>query len=712
MVAGVKTLLQVEGMTCQNCARHVREALEQVPGVETAEVNLDSGQAAVRWSGEPAEEKLVRAVSEAGYAAAPAEGARAADPGAGWRWNVIIGLLITTPLLAGEWLFQLHHYRWWAWVSLFAALPVQFWCGARFYRGAWQQLRRGQSNMDTLVALGSTAAFGFSLFGLFAPDRVTHLYFAESAAIITLISLGHYLEARTAARAAGAVRALLQLAPEQARVIDAAGKESLVPVGKVRVGDRLALRPGDRAPVDGIIVDGASALDESMLTGESMPVEKSVGANVYAGTLNAGGKLVVEAGATGEQTALARIAAMVQQAQQSRAGVQRLADRISSVFVPVVVLIAAATLLAWGLANGSWERGIVNAVAVLIVACPCAMGIATPAAIMAGTNAAAKRGILIRDGVALEKSGTVTAVLFDKTGTLTRGQPSVGDVRVIDYPKDDALAIARALARSSHHPLSQAIARHAENAGEIQLENWREIRGSGVAATYRGQQVRLGSITWLEQNGIDVSSVTRDSDATLLGLSVGDHLVTQFELRDALRDGATDVVARLQRAGLHTYLVSGDRKAVAQAIGKSVGIADSNIFAEVRPEQKAELIGGLQKRGERVAFVGDGINDAPALASADLGIAVTEASDVAREAADILLLKHDVAGVPEALDLSRATLRTIRQNLFWAFFYNAAAVPLAAFGLMSPILCAAAMALSDLMVIGNALRLLQFRPNR
>lgn len=714
----MQSLLQVEGMTCQNCVRHVREALEAVEGVRDARVNLDAQTAVVRWIDSAADDaRLIRAVTEAGYAAAARGGeAPRADhdhAGSAWRFNVIVGLLITVPLIFGEWVFALHHTRWFAWLSFLLVLPVQFLCGWRFYAGAWRQLKMGQSNMDTLVALGSTTAFFYSVYGLFAPHHAAHLYFAESAAIITLISLGHYLEARTSERAAGAVRALLDLAPQTARRITAEGREENVAVADLVKGDRVAIAPGDRVPTDGTVVTGTSAVNESMLTGESIPVQKSAGARLYGGTMNHDGQLVMKIDATGEETALAQIVAVVERAQNSRAEVQHLADRVSSIFVPIVVAIAVATLVGWGLFSvRGWEAGIINAVAVLIVACPCAMGLATPAAIMAGANAAARRGILIRDGSALEKSGRITAVVFDKTGTLTVGSPHVESERALRGDPALLRSIALSLAQPSRHPLSQTIARYYEvGATATLLESWSEESGSGVVADYQGSRVRLGSLRWLAEQGVHFDSATAAGDGTLVGVARNAELLGVIVLTDAPKPNAARVVAQLQEDGLEVFVLSGDRRSAVEATARSVGIPAGNVFAEVRPAEKAAALQELQARNQRVAFVGDGINDAPALAQADLGIAVTRASDVAREAADILLLKSDIEAVPEALGLAVATLRTIKQNLFWAFFYNAAAVPLAAAGYISPILCAAAMALSDLFVLGNALRLYRWKPN-
>jgi Cu+-exporting ATPase len=782
------TGLLVKGMTCGNCARHVTEAIQSVPGVRSATVSLENKNATVRWNpGATANiPAVIQAVKNAGYEAKeiPADASGGASctchdaKQKSWQWNLILGIAVTVLLMIGEWIFNLAMTPWFQWVSFALAGVVQIFAGAQFYRGAWNQLKIGSSNMDTLVALGSTTAFGYSAWALLS-GMGGHLYFMEAAAIITLISLGHWIEARVSDKAGGALKSLLNLAPQTARRIGTPNSGSAradleigapasqpfnlkmvsfskseignrkseieveVPISELKIGDRVALRPGDRVPVDGVVVEGESAVDEAMLTGESVPADKKTGGELFAGTVNLNGRLVMHVTATGETTALAHIIAAVQRAQTSRADIQRLGDRVSSIFVPVVVAIAIAAALWWGLAPESaghvhdwlaqflWHAhlpmgggtALMIAAAVLIVACPCAMGLATPAAIMAGANAAARRGILIRDGVALEKAGNITAVIFDKTGTLTMGKPEVAETKAEGgRQKAEVEKLAAALARNSTHPISQAIAKI--SAEKIELSDWQEIRGLGVEANIEHRtsnierprsKARLGSLRWLKESSVDLMAGEKfiaewsGQGATIVGIASENKLLGLFAVRDALKPNAANVVEQLQRQGLNIYLVTGDNSLTAASIAKQVGIAAENVFAEVRPEQKAEFVKKLQAHGESVAFVGDGINDAPALTQADLGIAVSRASDVAREAADIILLKSEIEAVPEALGLARATLRTIKQNLFWAFFYNALGVPLAAMGFISPIFCAAAMGCSDLIVIGNALRLLRWR---
>ncbi len=743
-----------------------------MPGVTDAAVEFDSGRVTIVWSsGEvPDVGAVTDAIARAGYSAqiaGAAAGKNGLEPQAHWQTNLWLGAIVTVLLAVGEWVLGLGNAPWFRWSSFALAATVQIFAGAKFYRGAWTQLKAGRSNMDTLVVLGSSTAFGYSAWVLLAA-RDGHLYFLEAAAIITLISLGHWLETHVSAKAAVALKTLMELAPDKALRRNPDGTDTEVPVAKLQPGDLVVLRAGDRIPTDGVVIEGGSAVDESMLTGESIPIEKSVGSQLFTGTINLTGTLVQRVLATGEQTALANIIAAVRRAQTSRANIQRLADRISSVFVPIVVLIAIGTGLWWGLmpkqaravhdrlATYLWHvnppepalaAAFICAAAVLIVACPCAMGLATPAAIMAAANAAARRGILVRDGVALEKAGRITAVMFDKTGTLTTGEPTVVQTwqairaqQQTSHPNTEhasmnkagtsatrinTLALAAALARHSTHPLSKAIAQLAKT--EIAFTKVNELRGAGlegsISAAMLGQPgnapkpgnvtVRLGSIRWLEETGAQLGDAGAfiqqwsNNGATVLGLAIDNTVWAAFAIQDTLKPRAVDVVHRLTRAGLKVYMVTGDSEPTAQRIAQQAGIPTENVFAEIKPELKARLVRQLQQQGQRIAFVGDGINDAPAIEQADLGLAVGQATDIARHAADMILLNSELEAVPEALGLARATLRTIKQNLFWAFFYNAASVPLAALGFLSPILCAAAMGLSDIIVIGNALRLLR-----
>lgn len=713
-------------MTCGNCARHVTDALRDAPGVARASVNLERNHASIVWKAQPEVEKAISAIQEAGYEAEVLEGAAPDSILSGWLFNVVVGSAATLPMLVCEWFLGLGMSHAYQWAAFLLATPVQVFCGWRFYQGAWMQAKMGGSNMDTLVSLGSTTAYLFSVWQFFRGAH-GHVYFMDAAAIITLISVGHWMESKVAARAEETLRSLLKLAPDKALRIEGL-REVEIPVSKLRVGDRIAVRPGDQLPTDGEVVGGRSAIDESMLTGESLPIEKVAGARVFAGSANVDGRLVVRVTEVGENTALARIVEIVQRAQTSRARIQKLADRISNVFVPTIIVIALATAAWWyfaptqanavaatlarflwapHLANDRIADAVFHTAAVLIIACPCAMGLATPIAIMAGANAAAHRGILIRDGEALEKSGNITTVLFDKTGTLTEGRLELAAFEA--FGPENAQVIAATLAAQSRHPLSVAIA--SSQLERVAVKDWQEHRGSGISAALNNAVVRLGSVKWVQSNGVDskraqdFSARWTSQGASVLLLAIGNDLAAAIALRDRAKANAREVLDRLKRNGKRIALVTGDQSATARSIANELGIAEADVFAEVRPEDKAAIVAKLQERGERVAFVGDGINDAPALAASDLGIAMGSGADAARQAADIVLLRAGLEGVPAALTLAQATLRTIHQNLFWAFFYNAAGVPLAALGFFSPILSAAAMGFSDLIVIGNALRL-------
>ncbi|MDC0262596.1 cation-translocating P-type ATPase [bacterium] len=745
------TQISISGMTCQNCARHATEALNAVSGVERVRLQLEPGSAEVFWATDQESDisKLEKALEDVGFQCAqiaPAEAHQNSRPGkirlSGWGLNLFLGGPVLILMMLGEWGMELgtsSNYR--TFSFLFASL-ILFVAGSRFYRGAWRQLKKGRSNMDTLVSIGASSAYLFSVWGWIS-GKMVHLYFMETVGILTLISLGHWMEAKVSAKASSTLKSLMQLAPQRARRQQANGAFEEIDVSELHQGDLMEIRPGDQIPTDGNIVEGKSSLDESMLTGESMPVDKSAGNRVYGATQNGQGRLLVRVVGLGEDTALARIIQVVEHAQNSRANIQRIGDKVSSVFVPVVVMLALITLFGWffwpsGMQHISeliqpllWSAhatesvlaaAVLHSVAVLIVACPCAMGLATPAAIMAGTNAAAARGILIRDGEALEKSGTITCLAFDKTGTLTQGKPEVAAFESFNESIDcDHLKkMTASLSAKSNHPLSRAIAsmEWAEGGADIDWNDWAEHSGSGIQASRPSDDepaqddlVRLGSLNWLKDQGVAFGASDAfqkrwmEQGATVVGFSVNQKLMALVALKDLIKPKAFKVLERLRSKGWTIHVVTGDHKRTASAIAIELGIEDSHIHAEVKPEQKATIIRDLQDRGERVAFIGDGINDAPALEQADLGIAVSRASDIAREASDMILLKADIEAIPGALNLAKSTLRTIKQNLFWAFFYNAAAIPLAMFGFMSPLLCAAAMGFSDVLVIGNSLRL-------
>ena len=736
--ASGSTELQVGGMTCSNCARHVTEAIQGVPGVARAEVSLEKGTAIVHWraGGGGAPARLLEVLEKEGYPAKPVEAVAMKKSwlAASWKTTVWIGVIASAPLMAGEWIFELAHESWFRWLSFLLASIVQVICGSRFYKGAWVQAKVGSSNMDTLVAIGSSTAYIYSVWGLFAGFH-GHLYFMEGAGIITLVSLGHYFEARASERASGTLKKLLQLAPLTILKIEKDGSQKEVEVATLLHGDLVRLRAGDRVPTDGELVEGEVSVDESSLTGESMPVEKWAGSKMFAGTLVLDSSVKMRVTGTGEETALAHVVAAVARAQSSRADIQRLVDRISNVFVTIVLVVAIATALFWyfgyntavplatNLSSWLWEinlpatalaAAVIHAAGVLIVACPCAMGLATPAALMAAANSAARRGILIRDGVALEKAGVISAIAFDKTGTITQGKPELSGIHPVtaNYSTGQLLKMAGSLGSASQHPLSKALAK--EGAFIITPESFQEFRGKGVSGLIKFEgkllKTRLGSLEWLGQMPDSFTKSQQSAGATVLGLEIEGKFTAYLALRDKIKEGAAKVTQALGKRGIEIYLITGDNEVTAKAIAAEAGIRSENVFARVTPEGKAERVIELQRRGLKVCFVGDGINDAPALEQSDLGIAVSSASQIAAQSADIVLLRTDITALPEALELSAAALRTIKQNLFWAFFYNTVGIPLAALGLLSPILCAAAMGLSDLVVIGNSFRLFRFKP--
>jgi Cu+-exporting ATPase len=713
--------LDVQGMTCASCVARVEKALARVPGVASAVVNLATETATVHAAGGVPAEALVAAVERAGYAAVPHLAAGAATgPAAVPVWPIVLSALLSLPLVAPM-LGMLFRADWalpalW---QLALATPVQFGFGARFYRAGWKALRAGTGNMDLLVALGTSAGYGLSLYLMWrhADHGMPHLYFEASAVVITLVLLGKWLEARAKRQTSEAIRALQALRPETARV-QREGGDVDVPIAQVRVGDVVVVRPGERVAVDGIVIEGRSEVDESLITGESLPVPRHEGERVTGGAVNGSGRLLVRTAAVGAETVLARIVRLVESAQAKKAPIQRLVDRVSAVFVPVVVGIAFVTLLGWGLARGDWEVAIVNAVAVLVIACPCALGLATPTAIMAGTGVAARQGILIQDAEALEIAHRIDTVAFDKTGTLTEGRPRLMDCAALDGDRARLIALGAAVQRGSEHPLARALldAAAAEGLAVPEAEAAQALAGRGMSARVAGRELRLGNARLMRELGLDLreheAAVQREQAegrtvSWLADVTGTPSALGWFAFGDALKPGARAAVAALHAAGVRTVLVSGDNRGAAEAAGRALGI--QRVEAEVLPEHKAALIAALKHAGGTVAMVGDGINDAPALAAADVGIAMSTGTDVAMHAAAITLMRGDPALVAEAIELSRRTWRKIRQNLFWAFGYNVVGIPLAAFGWLDPMIAGAAMAFSSVSVVTNALLLLQRR---
>jgi Cu+-exporting ATPase len=799
--------IPITGMTCASCAARIEKALRRVPGVIEATVNLASERATVLFSPSDAGwSDLVAAIERAGYGviderstAASGEDSEAAARARELdlrRRTLTVAVVLTTPIfllsmgrdfgLIAPWLIgagadmarsmsepihaMMEHIAarddLLNWLFLILATPVQFYAGRDFYTHAWKALKNHRTaTMDTLIAVGSSAAYFYSL-ALMLTGLAGHVYFETAAVIITLILVGKYLEARAKSQTGAAIRALIGLQPKTARVVRG-GQEVDIPAADVRRGEIVIVRPGEKIPVDGIVISGASAVDESMITGESMPVEKREGDTVIGATLNRSGSFQMRATRVGKETALAQIIALVQQAQGSRAPVQRLVDQVSAVFVPVVLVIALVTFLAWFFIGGTgFTQAMIFAVAVLVIACPCALGLATPTAIMVGVGTGAAHGILIKNAESLERAGKVQAVALDKTGTVTVGKPSITDIVPLsvatvtgnapafrlnasdhgetlqvpfdngadpassvingkplppdDGQRNDLLRWAASAEARSEHPLGEAIVRAAREAGIplAQPQRFEAVAGQGVIATVEGRSVAVGNLALLRERGIDPSTfdsdVTRlqDEGKTVMLVAVDGVVQGIIAVADTIKPTSRAAVEALHRQGIDVWLITGDNRRTAEAIARQAGIDPLRVYAEVRPEDKARIVHELQQGRRIVAMVGDGINDAPALAQADVGIAIGSGADVAMETADITLMHGDLRGVAQAIDLSKRTLRTIRWNLFWAFIYNIALIPIAAGALypltgwqLSPMLAAAAMACSSVFVVTNSLRL-------
>ncbi|AGI22729.1 heavy metal translocating P-type ATPase [Pseudomonas sp. ATCC 13867] len=716
--------LAIDGMTCASCVGRVERALRKVPGVREVSVNLASERAHLDLLGTVDIADLVTVVDKAGYKARPiASEHPEVDPQiarlARERWWLIAAIVLSVPLvlpMIGDWLGQ--HWMLPAWVQFLLATPVQFIIGARFYVSAFKAVRARSGNMDLLVALGTSAGYGLSLYLWYAatPGQMPHLYFEASAVVITLILLGKYLESRAKRQTAAAIRALEALRPERAtRIRD--GVEEDVAIAELRLGDEVLVRPGERFPVDGEVLDGQSHADEALITGESVPVAKGVGDAVTGGAINGEGVLRVKTTALGGETVLARIIRLVEDAQAAKAPIQKLVDKVSNVFVPVVICIALATLVGWLIAGAGWEHALINAVAVLVIACPCALGLATPTAIMAGTGVAAKHGILIKDAEALEVAHAVDAVAFDKTGTLTSGQPRITNLAASDEAQ--ALALAGALQRGSEHPLARAVLDACAERGlsPTAADATQALAGRGIQGRVDGRLLALGNRRLLDElqllpGDLAESAQRWEAEGRTLSWLVEREpqarVVALFAFGDSLKDGARPAIDALRGRGIASHLITGDNRGSAKVVADALGLDD--VHAEVLPGDKAEVVGALRKRGKVVAMVGDGINDAPALAAADVGIAMGGGTDVAMHAAGITLMRGDPRLVPAALDISRRTYAKIRQNLFWAFIYNLVGIPLAAFGLLNPMVAGAAMVASSVSVVSNALLLKRWKP--
>lgn len=719
--------LSIEGMTCASCVQSVEQALLETPGVETCAVSLAEASANVTLDPALASaEDLLRSIESAGYGATVDRGDSGTLRGElstrGLRRRLVVSAIFTIPLL----LLAMSHGKLGGdsgWVQLALALPVVVYGGAPFYSAAWNAARHRRSDMNTLIAVGTGSAFAYSLVATVMPGWVERhssapVYFETAAAILTLVLLGRMLEARARRKTSNAIRSLMELRPETVRVLRG-GEESEIATTELVIGDAVVVRAGERVPIDGKVIEGTGAIDESPLTGESLPADKAPGSEVLSGSLSKEGYLVVRAESVGGETSLSRMIAFVRRAQNSKSPASRLADRIAAVFVPAILVLAVLTFLAWLLLappEGRLRLAVNSAVSVLIIACPCALGLATPAALAVGIGRAAEHGILVRDGEALEAARDLDTVVFDKTGTLTLGNFEVTDIETHgNVDKDDLLRVTCAIERRSEHPIAQAIAALDPGAEEA-VSNFKTLPGAGASAEAAGQEWLIGKPELLADRGISImeakTSLDRLSEEgkTTVLVARGQALAGAFSLRDTLRDDAVDATSALRRRGMKTLMISGDSARVAGATAALAGI--DRVLAPVLPVDKASAIEQLQSDGERVAMVGDGINDAPALAQADLGIAIGAGSDIAVESADIILVRNSPADVDRAIDLARRTQRAIAQNYVWAFGYNLLGVPIAAGVLypwtgllLSPVLASAAMALSSLSVLANSLRL-------
>ena len=712
--------LDIVGMSCASCVARVEKALSAVEGVRSASVNLADDSAGVEVDSRFSHtDDLIAAVKKSGYSAIlhsddtdPTD----SDDAHPRKWSLGTVVLLFSVILTLPFLVQMAGMLWGAgwempiWLQLSLAIPVQFVAGARFYRGAWGALRNGAGNMDTLVVLGTSAAFGLSVGQLALTDGTPHLYFEASATVITLVLLGKWMEGRARNATAAAIRALTRLRPTMATVLRN-GQEKRVSIGQIFQGDVVVIRPGEQMPVDGEVVLGHSSADESMLTGESMPVIKEPGENVIGGSVNGAGLIHVKTTRIGANSTLSQIIDLVKNAQMKKAPVQKLVDRVAAIFVPVVVLIAVVTFIGWYLYNGDFSVATITAVSVLVIACPCALGLATPTAIMVGTGVAARAGILVKDVDALEIAHRVDTVVLDKTGTLTEGKPRVTEIVSMNGKDADLLAVAAAAQQGSEHPLALAILKEAESRSIAvgSPDDFQSLAGQGLHATVSGHSVFIGNRALMKEKSIDTSileseAVTfEDEGKTVMWIAVEGNLAGVIAVGDTVKPDAEAFIAALHRQGKRVVMLTGDNRRTAQVVAKMLRIDD--VVAEVLPEHKAQKIEALQREGRVVAMVGDGVNDAPAMATADLSVAMGAGTDVAMATAKITLMRSNPVLILDAMTLSERTFKKIRQNLFWAFIYNTVGIPLAALGLLNPIVAGAAMAMSSVSVVTNSLLL-------
>ena len=740
--------LKLRGMSCASCASSIEQAIQSVPGVIECHVNFGMEQATIQYDSKQTNlETIQSAVDDAGYQALPLQEMAATEDDSEqadrksesqtlqrklWTAGIISILLVVgaIPAMTGLHLpfipAWLHNF----WLQLIVTSPVQFWCGKSFYVGAWKSLKRRVATMDTLIVLGTSAAYFYSVFVTFFPGLLTaqgltpSVYYEVAASVVALILLGKTLENRAKGETSEAIRKLMGLQAKTARIIRN-GEELEVPIAQVEIGDIVQVRPGEQIPVDGDVIEGASTVDEAMVTGESLPVKKQLGDEVIGATINKTGSFKFRATRVGKDTFLAQIVKMVQDAQGSKAPIQKLADQVTGWFVPAVIAIALATFIIWFNATGNFTLATVTMVEVLIIACPCALGLATPTAVMVGTGKGAENGILIKGAESLELAHKIHIIVLDKTGTITEGKPTVTDFVTIKGTANSnelkLLQLAASVERNSEHPLGEAVVRYAQSqeVNVTDVKNFEAIAGSGVRGVVEGKSIALGTLRWMQELGCDTEYLELRGRAleaaskTVVWMAVEGKIEAILGIADALKPSSAQAVKALQKLGLEVAMLTGDNRATAESIAQSVGI--TRVFAEVRPDQKAAQIQALQRGGKIVAMVGDGINDAPALALADVGIAIGTGTDVAIAASDITLISGDLQGIVTAIKLSRATMQNIRENLFFAFIYNIAGIPIAAgilypiFGwLLNPIIAGAAMAFSSVSVVSNALRLRNF----
>ena len=714
------TTLVITGMTCANCSARVEKELKEQPGVISATVNLATEKASVKYA-KTSSEALIQSVEKIGYGAIlydEEHKQKIAEEKKAYlrkmKRDLFLSALLTFPLMASMIamvlgnhgaLVQFFHQPM---VQLLLAFPVQFYVGARFYQGAYHALKTKAPNMDVLVALGTTAAFLLSIYNGFFSSTTNDLYFESSSMIITLILLGKYLEHTAKSKTGDAIKQLMSLQMKTAqKLVD--GVEETIAIEDVTVGDCLVIRPGEQIPTDGKIIYGSSAMDESMLTGESLPVEKHLGDAVFGGTVNTTGLVQIQVSQVGSQTVLAQIIQMVEDAQGSKAPIQQIADRISGIFVPVVLVVAFFTLVLTGWLTGDWQLALIHSVSVLVIACPCALGLATPTAIMVGTGVGARNGILIKGGEALEEAAGLTSILLDKTGTITQGAPQVTDV----IGSTEVVKLFHSLEQASEHPLAKAINDYSKKNGiaPYEVSEFTAHPGAGISGRINQQEYFAGTKKRLAQLSLSVASLEEQAlhlereGKTVMYLADEKQVLGLIAVADAVKPEAKQAIAKLQAQKIEVYMVTGDNKLAANVIGKQVGLDSDHIFAEVLPDEKAAYVQRLQQTGQKVGMVGDGINDAPALALADVGLAMGSGTDIAMETADVTLMNSNLMAVEQTIDLSRATLKKIKQNLFWAFVYNTIGIPFAAFGLLNPIIAGGAMAFSSVSVLLNSLSL-------